>query len=253
MRDLFDVEERLLQKYKSYLESIPEDGYCAREALDEIVQGYARALRQLRLLTRLSDKTAETLNFDKKELMQKMHHDALTGIYNRRFMDEKLVEILKKAEKSEAQVCFMMADVDFFKKYNDIYGHPMGDICLKAVADALAECVAAYVVECGKESEAFVARYGGEEFAVVLPDTSEERARQLGEALLRTVSGKRIPHSHNDAIGHVTISIGAVTGPVLQGARRKGDFIQAADHALYQSKQNGRNQLTNLTLEEFLK
>lgn len=239
MPDLFAEEESFLQKYKEYLKMIPEGGACEREAMEELVTGYARILRQLRTLTRLSDRTTENLNCAKQELMQKVHFDALTGVCSRRFMNEKMKEYTQ-AGQGDAVFCFMMADVDFFKKYNDVYGHPVGDICLKTVASALSECIC--------DTGGFVARYGGEEFAIILPHTDEAAARQLGEALLQAVSQKNIPHKQNTAAEHVTVSIGCVTGILRAGCCAEA-FIEAADKALYQSKQGGRNRITHLKLE----
>lgn len=238
MHDLFAEEEAFLQRYKSYLESIPEGEGCPRAALEELLGGYARILRQLRTLTKLSDRTTVDLNSARQYLLQKVSRDALTGVYSKGFMIEKMREYAQTGNLG-AVFCVMMIDVDFFKKYNDIYGHPMGDVCLKAVACALSECLC--------EIGGFVARYGGEEFVVVLIDTDESTAYALGDRLLAAVEAKAIPHAQSTVSEHVTISIGSATG-VRDIGFCPEDYIEAADRALYQSKQNGRNRITRLKL-----
>lgn len=240
MCDLFAVEEELLQKYVHYLETIPAGDVCPRAALQELTDGYARVLRQLRTLTKLSDKTTETLHSSKQLLIQKVRYDALTGVYSRHHMNEKLEEYAKTSQAGSL-FCFMMVDVDYFKNYNDTYGHPVGDTCLKTVASALSESIFGM--------NGFVARYGGEEFAVVLPNTDDATVWATADRLLRAVADKRIPHENSSIADHVTVSIGCVTS-ILHEGYQLAHFIETADQALYQSKLSGRNQVTRVKLKE---
>jgi len=161
--------------------------------------------------------------------------DQLTGIYNRRYLDGSLKKIIKLHSRTGSSLSLLMIDIDYFKKYNDAYGHGAGDNCLKTVASALSQCVI--------RDEDFVARYGGEEFTVVLPNTDENGARLVAEKMLEKVRECNIPHKTSDIAGYVTISIGGTTG-VINHLQHGSDYIKAADKALYESKNNGRNRVT---------
>jgi len=161
-----------------------------------------------------------------------MEYDALTGVYNRRFFDENLKRIIKTLSRSESLLSLMMIDIDFFKKYNDAYGHLDGDKCLKIIAKTISQSIT--------RDDDFVARYGGEEFVVVLPNTDEPGARLIAGKLLENVLSCNIPHSRSGLADHLTISIGATTGKVRH-PHNADDFVKKADEMLYKSKRDGRN------------
>jgi len=169
------------------------------------------------------------------DALEKVHYDALTGIYNRRFLEESLCSIVNLLSRCDGTLSVMMIDVDFFKKYNDTYGHDMGDVCLKSIAQAFLQCL--------ERADDFVARYGGEEFAVILPNTDENGAKLVAQKLLEAVRLLNIPHSKNKAASCVTVSIGVTTAKVTY-PQNTGDYIKRADEALYISKQDGRNRYT---------
>jgi diguanylate cyclase (GGDEF)-like protein len=160
-------------------------------------------------------------------------YDALTGIHNRRFFDENMKRVISSLSRSESLLSLLMIDIDFFKRYNDTYGHLEGDKSLKIVAEALSKSIT--------RSDDFVVRYGGEEFAIVLPNTDEHGACIIAEKLLANIIRCDIPHEENDAADCLTISIGATTGKVSH-THNSEDFVKKADEMLYKSKQNGRNQ-----------
>jgi diguanylate cyclase (GGDEF)-like protein len=162
----------------------------------------------------------------------KIYIDALTNIYNRRYFDENLNRLLKTLSRSGGTLSLMMIDIDYFKKYNDTYGHSAGDDCLKTVADILSKNV--------PRSDDFVARYGGEEFAIVLPNTDEKGAHIVADRLLGSIRERNIPHEQSDVADHVTISIGVITSMVDRNHTAE-NFIMEADKMLYKSKQGGRN------------
>jgi len=162
------------------------------------------------------------------------HFDALTGIYNRRYMEETLKQVIATLSRANSALSLLMMDIDNFKKYNDTYGHSAGDDCLKQVAGALESVV--------RREGDFVARYGGEEFIAVLPNTDEAGAVMVAEGILKAVMDLNIPHEKNGA-GIVTISIGVVTQECSDG-QTWNDFVKKADEALYESKENGRNRHT---------
>ena len=161
--------------------------------------------------------------------------DPLTDIFNRRFLIGHLRKIMKSLSRSNSKLSLLMVDIDFFKKYNDTYGHDAGDICLKTVADTLSHCIT--------RIDDFVARYGGEEFVVVLPNTDEDGAGLIGEKILRRVYECNIPHKSSDVAEFVTVSVGGTTC-IVKHSHTESDFIKSADEALYKSKQNGRNRYT---------
>ncbi len=238
MNDLFEREQEIFDRAKKRISEIVPGRPCdGRECSDLLIE-YGRILRQLRRLTRISDKTTEDLNSTRLALLDEVRYDALTGVYNRRYLEESLGKTIKTlARVGGAPLSVMMMDVDFFKRYNDAYGHPMGDECLKTVARILKESLA--------RDDDFVARYGGEEFAMILPNTDERGAAVVAEKLLKNVREAAIPHMKSYVADCVTISIGCASGLVLPG-RTERDFIQKADEALYLSKQNGRDRYTYL-------
>jgi len=166
--------------------------------------------------------------------------DQLTGIYNRRFLNGNLKKLIKSLSRFDGKLSVLMIDIDFFKKYNDNYGHDMGDKCLQTVANILAECIT--------REEDFVARYGGEEFVVVLPNTDEDGAFLIAEKMRKKIYECNIPHEKSDAARFVTISIGGTTG-IVKHSHNDSDFIKRADEALYISKQDGRNKYTFKSLD----
>jgi len=168
-------------------------------------------------------------------IRDELEYDALTGIYNRRFFDKSIKRIISSLSRSGSSLSLLMIDIDFFKRYNDTYGHIEGDKCLKIVAQTLAQSIT--------RVDDFVARYGGEEFVVVLPNTDEYGANLVSDKLLENIRNCNMRHEQNDAADCVTISIGATTGKVAH-THKADDFIKKADEMLYKSKQNGRNQKT---------
>jgi diguanylate cyclase (GGDEF)-like protein len=165
--------------------------------------------------------------------------DPVTGIYNRRYLDENLKRVINSLSRSDGILSLLMIDVDLFKNYNDAYGHSKGDICLRTIAEVLSKSLL--------RVDDFVTRYGGEEFVVVLPNVNEKGARMIADRLLESIRDRGIPHETSSVANHITISIGVTTGVVLH--TYSGDnFIQRADKALYMSKQNGRNMYTFLQL-----
>jgi len=168
--------------------------------------------------------------------------DALTGIANRRAFDQELEREWRRAMRNQAPLALLMIDVDCFKRYNDTRGHPAGDACLRAVAQALAGAT--------RRAGDLVARYGGEEFVVLLPQTTMADAERLAQRMCDAVAALGLPHGASLAGPHVTVSIGvggvvaAWSGPEADGrgdAAPAAQLVQSADHALYQAKEAGRN------------
>lgn len=160
--------------------------------------------------------------------------DALTGLHNRRKLDGLLLQASSDPSRSGKLLSIIMLDVDFFKQFNDTYGHDSGDRCLNMVASALQRAV--------KNAAGYSARYGGEEFACILPDTDLSKAHEVALEIRNQVHTLRIPHVNSAVSPFVTLSIGIATGrcsPHLQPAT----WIRVADEQLYQAKQAGRDQI----------
>ncbi len=167
--------------------------------------------------------------------VSKIFYDPLTGIYNRRFLDENLRRVIKRLSRAESVLSLMMIDIDYFKKYNDTYGHVEGDNCLRRIAETLVNSVT-------RDGD-FVARYGGEEFVVVLPNANGSGARIIAERMLENVRRHNIPHKSSSAADRVTISIGVITGKAKY-MQNVNDYLKRADDVMYRSKQAGRDQYT---------
>ena len=167
-----------------------------------------------------------------EKFLDKPNYDALTGIYNRRYVDENLKNLINFIARSGGKLSLLMIDIDFFRLFNDIYGYNKGDNCLKIVANAL--------VKGASRAEDFAARYSGNEFIVVLPNTDENGAHVIAQKLLSTIRDCKIPHEKNEAAGFVTISIGAVTGKA-DHSQSTDAYINLANQMLNKSIQDGRN------------
>jgi diguanylate cyclase (GGDEF)-like protein len=173
-----------------------------------------------------------------RQLEAQANQDGLTGLYNRRAMDHRVDLTWGAAIDSGTPFGLLMLDIDNFKKYNDGYGHQAGDVCLRAVAQAI-DAVVRQAMTNNAVPDAFAARYGGEEFAVVVPGASQATLQSLGRAINDAVSDLGILHQTNANYGRVTVSIGAAHAAPAQGSI--ATLFRAADEALYRAKEKGRN------------
>lgn len=160
--------------------------------------------------------------------------DGLTGIANRRKFDDKMAQEWQRATRNRSNISLLMIDIDFFKNYNDTYGHQGGDFCLKEIADIIKNSE--------KRSTDLAARYGGEEFGLILPETEQNGAEEIARTLLNQVRKRDIKHINSTAASIVTISIGVAT-MTPQVKTTYAELIAKADRALYQAKDSGRNKL----------
>ncbi|MCO7521538.1 MULTISPECIES: PleD family two-component system response regulator [unclassified Pseudomonas] len=167
-------------------------------------------------------------------LQRLMNSDGLTGLSNRRHFDEYLELEWRRAMREQQQLSLLMIDVDFFKAFNDSFGHLAGDEALRQVAEAIRGC-------CSRPTD-LPARYGGEEFALVLPNTSPGGARLIAEKLRQTIMALNIAHTVPEAASHLTVSIGLATLTPGVGSHCR-QLISAADKGLYLAKNSGRNQV----------
>lgn len=241
MEDLFEREKRVLEHAEAYLALAQREGVCAAEEYAALVKAYRALIRQAQQITKIADKTAENLNLSKLDLQDKVRYDELTGVYSRRFLEEGLAKTVETLCQTNGALAVLMIDVDYFKRFNDTYGHCKGDDCLRQIAGAVRDAVG--------WPDAFAARFGGEEFAVVMPGAREQETCAQARRILEKVTARAIPHAHNDASEWVTVSVGAVSGEVVKG-RSPQMFLSVADKALYQSKRSGRNRYTYVDMED---
>ncbi len=169
-------------------------------------------------------------------LKKQSNIDGLTQIANRRFFDETLHREWLRSRRLRSPLSLIMCDIDYFKLYNDTYGHQSGDRCLKKVAQALQDAA--------KRPEDLVARYGGEEFVIILPETPSEGATVVAEQVREAVESLKIKHSSSGIAEYVTISLGIATRTLTQ-VSAENELIESADKALYTSKEIGRNIFTH--------
>jgi len=178
----------------------------------------------------------ETMNDElarsNRELQRLSSLDGLTGVANRRQFDETLEQEWQRAMRTNTPLSLIFADIDFFKRYNDHYGHQAGDDTLKKVAGVLQRSV--------HRPADLVSRYGGEEFVMVLPDTMLDGAVTVANKVLNGVRNLNIPHSNAEDNDRVTLSIGVATlNPKVN--QKPEILVEAADKALYRAKESGRN------------
>jgi diguanylate cyclase (GGDEF)-like protein len=242
------AESSLLEVPVIFITSHTEAGFEV-SALDMGAADFiAKPLKSSRVLARV--KTQLRLKQATDELRRTATTDALTGIANRRKFDELLEHEWLRAQRTGEPVSLLMIDVDHFKLYNDLYGHPKGDVCLQHVTRALLSA-------CTRPVDV-VARYGGEEFIVLLPQTPRPGAQHIAQQVLTTVAGFGIFHADSQTTHFVTVSVGIACfdhASTFSAIRRSehsvtddsplpcaGDLVEAADKALYAAKQAGRGQ-----------
>jgi diguanylate cyclase (GGDEF)-like protein len=174
-----------------------------------------------------------------KELQEKNTLDDLTGLYNRRFYDQKILAEYRRSRRNLTPLSLVVIDIDHFKKVNDKYGHLAGDECLVAVSTCIKECL--------RRSADISCRYGGEEFCLILPETDSKGALALAEELRESIANCQI--NYNNSTIKLTISCGISTYLQQKNVQLEHLFA-AADKALYQAKHNGRNQVKQQGFEE---
>jgi diguanylate cyclase (GGDEF)-like protein len=208
---LINIFNQMILKIKHYMAGLHLANEQLEKANIDLEQKVQERTKQLELLSNL---------------------DGLTGIANRRKMDDYLHQAWKVAIRHRHPLSLIILDIDCFKNYNDTYGHPAGDDCLKKIVKALSNSL--------KRSTDFVARYGGEEFVVILSNTAQEGSAEIAENIRKAVEDLHIPHASSLVLSSVTISLGLSTLVSFANTSLSG-FIKSADDALYGAKQSGKN------------
>jgi diguanylate cyclase (GGDEF)-like protein len=181
-------------------------------------------------------KTEEKLATLQKELEILSFKDGLTGVANRRMFDSVMELEWANARRNNQPLSLIMIDIDYFKQYNDHYGHIQGDDCLKRVGKVLSSAAT--------RSRDFLARYGGEEFILVLPETDAESANKVAERCRNLIFKEQIAHENSPVSQILTVSLGVGTITPSHKDESIG-FIEAVDRLLYQAKQKGRNRIAS--------
>ena len=160
--------------------------------------------------------------------------DPLTELHNRRYFDDALLKEYSRHSRSGAEMSVLMLDVDYFKQYNDTYGHVSGDDCLRQIAQVIRDSTS--------RPPDITARYGGEEFVCLLPETDLDGARHVAESIHKRIGELAIPHSSSSAAAYVTVSVGAISSKCVKGGSAT-ELLIKADEQLYLAKSRGRNRV----------
>lgn len=176
------------------------------------------------------------------ELASLAHKDGLTGLANRRAFDEAIECAWRETLQRGGGMALLLLDIDYFKQFNDAFGHQVGDDCLRSVAAVLSRHA--------RSSGSLACRYGGEEFAVIMGDADAASAISMAESIRSSVEALNLPHATDVGSGHVTISIGVATAIARVGGtiRMPEGLLLSADHALYKAKGRGRNRVEQSVL-----
>ncbi len=235
---LENVITKPIQQMTGYLKSIQSSGDTSKSL------SFSRK-DEIGFLSDAVDKFVGTIDSQKAELeflndelKKQASTDALTGLFNRHMMGSNLVNLWNTMARDQSSIAIILLDIDYFKKYNDKYGHQQGDECLKSVAKLI-------IASLHREADIPI-RYGGEEFLVILPLTDVPGAVLVAENIKNAIEKEKIEHENSEIKKHLTISVG-VAGTTPTNAINLDDLIEQADKALYKSKEEGRNRITVYT------
>ncbi len=234
-----DAVQAQLSESNAHLATEIRERRRAEARIETLVRSLREKVRDYELLVEILSEHADAIDAARDTQLSSLESqamsDSLTGLANRRALDQALIQHWRERHLHVEGLSILLVDIDFFKLYNDSYGHQEGDACLTRVAQCMSETLS--------RPADLVARYGGEEFCVILPGTSEEGALGVARRLVAAVSGMQILHAKSP-FHHVTISVGSATyfRALDETALAKCETLQArADAALYEAKQRGRN------------
>lgn len=230
MEDIFDSERGIIDEADHLLEVDDFASITDKERYRELLDAYKRLLKQMRTMVRMSDIMQSKLNSMSSELERLSQIDGLTGLYNRRYVNEIYRREWEKALKNQSPLGTLMIDIDYFKRFNDTFGHLEGDICLQKIANSIEQTV--------RDFNIFVGRFGGEEFILLLPDTDLDQCTDVARQILNNIASQNISSAQKNCCVSVSIGIGIMTP---QSDTKPETLINVADQALYRAKKDGRN------------
>lgn len=241
MPDIDGYETCLRLRQSPETKDIPIIFLTARKEPEDIVKGFevggidyiSKPFNSIELLARI--RTHLDLWHKTRQLQSIADKDGLTMIANRRRFDAFFNLEWRRGKRDRTPVTIIMIDIDFFKAYNDYYGHLQGDECLKQIARVID-------ITCRRPGD-IAARYGGEEFAAILGNTDQKGGIQLAEKICRKVEGLEIPHEKSGISEYVTVSLG-IAAMVPSNEEGSEQLIKIADEQLYRAKELGRNQVS---------
>ena len=194
----------------------------------------SRQFRTMRVLHRLVETSTREIESINRELVSLSRMDSLTGLANRRYFDTKLKQELKRHSRSKSPLSLILIDVDYFKKYNDTYGHVAGDECLKIIGKIIKQTIS--------RPDDLAARFGGEEFICILSNTGREGALFLAEKILQEIRDKKVPHEASEISPYLSISLGVET-IYCDKVTLASSLLRTCDTLLYRAKEKGRNRI----------
>jgi diguanylate cyclase (GGDEF)-like protein len=228
-RDLSELKTAVasrLSSIKTVLENKRQDDSVRLQQADQQMQQLQQNLTEMKGEIQTAWQRAKSLE---RELLI----DPLTGIYNRRAYDRRIMEETERYQRYQRAFSMLIFDVDHFKRVNDLYGHSVGDMCLKEIVHRIKPVL--------RKSD-FMARYGGEEFAVIVPETRSAGALDVAEKLRQTVEATKFIYKTNSVA--ITVSVGVTE--IVPADKTPEDIFTRADRALYNAKQGGRNRVSVL-------
>ncbi len=241
MENLFETEDIILADAKKYIESLNDEEKKYNQKYIELHKAFERFVKQTKRTIRISDKMTSKLNMHKNELTDKAYLDDLTGLYNRRYMKMAFDSCIAHCIRNKLYVSVLLLDIDYFKNYNDTYGHLAGDDCLINVSKAIKQATI--------RSSDILARFGGEEFIAILPQTDIKGASFVADKMHNNINDLKIQNEKSDISEFITASIG-ISCLIPYPGVTTDEFISKADLALYNAKKTGRNKSTVFSVNE---
>lgn len=232
MEDIFELEKEVILEAENLIQAKDFDSAEDEDRYIKLLNEYKKLLKQMRTMVRMSDIMQSKLNTMSSELEKLSQIDGLTGLFNRRFFNEVYQREWQNSIAGGTALGAMMIDIDYFKVYNDTFGHLAGDVCLQKMANSIEEAV--------NEYNAFVGRFGGEEFILLLTDTDVDQCAEVAQKIMDNIARMNIPGAVRTTNGNVTVSIG-IGLMTPEKDMKLESLINTADQALYRAKKDGRN------------
>lgn len=238
MASIFINEEQVIEKAEALLTDNSVHAVINASSYSDLLEEYKKQLKQIMKMVKMADLMQLELKTVLERLEAISNIDVLTGLFNRRFFNLNYFREWNNAARTKTTLACIMVDIDYFKKYNDTYGHLQGDECLKSVAEAIRTTA--------KRPRDIVARFGGEEFIILLPETRIEGAAHIAAEILSNVEKLNLEHKNSVLYDKVTVSIGAAA--LVPKKDMAGEMLlNMADETLYKAKRDGRNCLRIFT------